>query len=511
MKTTALHALRASSLAIIAALAATGCTSGSRQFVRELNREFDVKEETYRRKVDAETVPSAEPAGTSENHGNNKEKRRADQTDVLVYGDGSLKKLQLTRRDGKILFSDIYQRAILAGRRDGKLILCAEPSPEGLGAISEVASLDVSAKTKAQLAVALAAQVANTESGAYVGLRTQSIQLMRDSMFRLCEGYLAGAIEESSFETLHRRFQQSMVAILAIEQLTGAVAVPPATLSGTAGLGADPKVILDIATQLSETRTRRSEAKEALEKANKEKETTGRDFTAAQTAFNGTKEGDAGYETAKQELANRKTADDNAAEAVANAQARVTDLDSVIEAYETALAAARSGSLAATQTAQIFTVGSRTQDLNQVAKAVQGIATTMLERPFVDEVCASLMNRSFGLALTGPEQTLLNKCYEFAQKDLDMQVEKITAEAERKAFEIYGGELDKVEKSATLITSAAEKLSSLTNAAEKSVETVSTAASSALKDAEAAKAVTELKARAAEELSNYQSGQPSLP
>jgi len=53
-----------------------------------------------------------------------------------------------------------------------------------------------SSTEQAQLAAALAEQ-----SGS-ISLRTQSIQLMRDAMYRACEAYLSGGISEGEFYSL---------------------------------------------------------------------------------------------------------------------------------------------------------------------------------------------------------------------------------------------------------------------------------------------------------------------
>ena len=131
---------------------------------------------------------------------------------------------------GTILLVDAKQRAIYTVSReppDGKggiinkkiPIYCAEPSPDAMTAIAANSGLNLSQKDAAT--VALNAGLAEQTSD--IGLRTQTIQLMRDIMFRECEAYVNGADNDIAFTTAHRRLQSSMVAIAAIEQLTGAV------------------------------------------------------------------------------------------------------------------------------------------------------------------------------------------------------------------------------------------------------------------------------------------------
>ena len=63
-----------------------------------------------------------------------------------------------------------------------------------------------------------------------IGLRTQSIQLLRDAMYRICEAYWNDALDSESLIAMHRRFQNLMTGLLAIEQLTGAVRPEPIIL-----------------------------------------------------------------------------------------------------------------------------------------------------------------------------------------------------------------------------------------------------------------------------------------
>lgn len=130
---------------------------------------------------------------------------------------------ELDVNGGKGVLIDIKQRAILV--RASPLRVCAEPSPDALAAYAaEVsAKLDTAAKT------AIGVSVASQEAASFVGLRTSSIQLLRDSLYRVCEMYLNGAIDDLQYQMLVRRYQKYTVALLAIEQLTSAVRVQAST------------------------------------------------------------------------------------------------------------------------------------------------------------------------------------------------------------------------------------------------------------------------------------------
>lgn len=138
--------------------------------------------------------------------------------------------------NSKIFFIDAKQRAIFSSHakttksitdKENKTLrteeefqrFCAEPSPDALSAIA--ASLGVSLSVPGQGDVGV--NHAITETAADIGIRTSAIQALRDITYRNCEGYVNGGITPFGLETLQRRFQSTLVAVLAIEQLTGAV------------------------------------------------------------------------------------------------------------------------------------------------------------------------------------------------------------------------------------------------------------------------------------------------
>ncbi len=140
--------------------------------------------------------------------------------------------LEVSKGEGALI--DIKQRAIMTAvvpiYNDGKLIrtetrVCAEPSPDALSAYAaELVAKADSGKVGGEIASAF------QEGSSFVGLRTQSIQLLRDASYRLCESYLSGAIDGGEYGWLLRRFQRNMVVLLAVEQVTGAMRAPPITI-----------------------------------------------------------------------------------------------------------------------------------------------------------------------------------------------------------------------------------------------------------------------------------------
>ena len=100
------------------------------------------------------------------------------------------------------------------------VVTCAEPSPDALQVLSMALAAEV---TEPQSGVTGRLAGSSSEGALSIGLRTQTIQLLRDGMYRLCESYFNRAMNGPSFKAAHLRYQDAMVALLAIEQLTGAV------------------------------------------------------------------------------------------------------------------------------------------------------------------------------------------------------------------------------------------------------------------------------------------------
>ena len=144
--------------------------------------------------------------------------------------------------------------------------VCAEPSPDAIAAISASAGLSAE-----QLGKAIGAAFSSQESAGSIGLRTQTIQILRDAMYRLCEGYASGAMDEIGFTRLQRRYQNIMLGLLAIEQLTGAVVAKQVILTGSAEASV-ARSLAEIQAQLDDARKGQLKAEEEVTKAKTEKD-----------------------------------------------------------------------------------------------------------------------------------------------------------------------------------------------------------------------------------------------
>lgn len=119
---------------------------------------------------------------------------------------------------------DAKQRLIFSTQRNDVVIVCPEPSPDALSAGGSGG--DLSASQLGKIA-GLSLGGASSESAGSLGLRTQTISLLRDQMTHLCLLRMSGNVTDKEYADTLRRVQVSALGMLAIEQLTGATKAPP--------------------------------------------------------------------------------------------------------------------------------------------------------------------------------------------------------------------------------------------------------------------------------------------
>src|SRR5262245_8573836 len=123
---------------------------------------------------------------------------------------------------------DAKQRALFATPgptgSDGKetyrkTLICAEPSPDALSAISSSLSASFGGLFPSGQQIQAALAAALSETAGQLGVRNATIQLLRDGMYRQCEAYMNGLIGRDYYEQIANKYVNAMVALLAIEQL----------------------------------------------------------------------------------------------------------------------------------------------------------------------------------------------------------------------------------------------------------------------------------------------------
>lgn len=131
--------------------------------------------------------------------------------------------------DVQVLSVDARQRLVLQGIVDGKRITCTEPSPDAISAQA------------AQLAASASATVSKTptsarfaggysEAVASIAMRTQTIQLLRDGYFRLCEARMNDLLDADQYKTTIAFVDEFIATVTAIEAIGGIVQSAPVAI-----------------------------------------------------------------------------------------------------------------------------------------------------------------------------------------------------------------------------------------------------------------------------------------
>lgn len=127
---------------------------------------------------------------------------------------------------------------------------CAEPSPDVFTAIASSLSAEASLSQSASKEVAAKLTSTISENAATIE-RTQTINILREVMYRNCERYLSGGISEDEFIIQAARDQQLIVQVLAVEQITGVAKTQSTALTTVARAAASGVSDTSLATLTS--------------------------------------------------------------------------------------------------------------------------------------------------------------------------------------------------------------------------------------------------------------------
>jgi hypothetical protein len=303
----------------------------------------------------------------------------------------------------KAVHLDIQQRLLILNAA-GKY--CSEPSPDGLAAFAAAAGIGASTPASG----ALSASGSAGSSAASIGLRTQSITLMRDALYRICEAYGNGMLEGAQVMAMLSRSQDLSAVVLATEQLTGAVVAQQAALSSTAASDATAvmtstaplmKAALD-QQALAQDRLEKAMAKKAEAEA-KQKEAQD-EHRKAQTNRDNNTNGDAAEQEAITRLEKARRAEEAAdrqvelaediralrKETLTAATERVEALKLMQDSAATTAAASSASSAALSGGG----VQSRLSDQSTqaIAVAISGMVNNVLNKSYVTEYCMAMIS-----------------------------------------------------------------------------------------------------------------------
>lgn len=332
----------------------------------------------------------------------------------------------LDTSSGQGVLIDVKQRAIIVGQGPGQAgrsrnVICAEPSPDALSAYAAQLSgeLGLSPVNGAGTSRNLGIRSAMQEAAAFVGMRTPSVQLLRDAMYRVCEAYANGAIADEEYELLMRRYQRHIVAMMAIEQLTQASQVPPITLV-TSGNVTDARSLAEWNNEI--TRQQKLLTQQRVAKAQADK-----DLKAAQAVLE-----DKPSDPTALKNQEKSIADQTAAQ---NSILQIENIISNLESKE-AGGVSLTGSSVATIIAHAHDAS--VQQFSQVAPVVENIVMNVLGTDDTAALCLAHYNRANdkGSLISTKFDALCEAQMSLMTKDREAQI-KIIDECKAKSTQSF--------------------------------------------------------------------------
>ncbi|MGE4166651.1 MAG: hypothetical protein AB7E67_11770, partial [Xanthobacteraceae bacterium] len=154
----------------------------------------------------------------------------------LSAGCSSTIHTQSSIRDVNTLSLDAKQRLVLVANRsagDGERVTCTEPMPDAIVARAAVLSSSGTFNLVGGSSGGASAAGGSAESAASIGFRNETVQMLRDGYFRLCEAYLNGALTTEQYQHMILNADTFMVVVSALQTLgDNPIAAPVGITSG---------------------------------------------------------------------------------------------------------------------------------------------------------------------------------------------------------------------------------------------------------------------------------------
>ena len=349
-----------------------------------------------------------------------------------------------TKGPGVAIHLDAHQRLVLYGPK-GKY--CAEPSPDAMAAYAASLGLGASAPGTGAASVAQALQ----SSAASIGLRTQSITLMRDALYRLCEAYANEVLSDVSATMLLARSQDLTAVVVAVEQLTGAVAANQALLTSTAAASASASLVanqqlLDAARKdEAEKEKNLADARTARDAQDARVTAKTADVAAAQTSYDNAAKRDP---KPADELTKLSAALEKEKENLTAERAKLKDAEGLVKRREELLAeskrvreiiqdnkdAALTQAAANTGSAGNFSTPVQRVQLDKaaaekIAQAVSDMVKHVLDKDYTVDACSTLLTSVSNESLSTDAKEMLKEtrahCLVLLRAKIEAQTNKL--------------------------------------------------------------------------------------
>lgn len=295
---------------------------------------------------------------------------------------------------------------------------CAEPSPDLGSATSGGIGAGLAAPSNGSGSLT----ATQAEAIASLSKRTQSTQLQREVMYRICEAYYNGSATGLQTATLLSRAQDLTTVILAVEQLTGVVAADQVALTGNANASSSAALVSNQAN-LETAKAFENKSRERLEEAQTAVSTKSselsisqsqRDITAAQLTA-----AQAKVPPVQSDIDDLTVAKNGQDDEVQRIERELADLEKSVvplqetfdqakevrEAIESQLDSALTNSSASSGASAQFSSSTQTTKLDKaatekIAQSVEKMVIAALNKDYIIETCLGV------IAQPDPEPTV---------------------------------------------------------------------------------------------------------
>jgi hypothetical protein len=372
-----------------AALLVTGCNANYHSIYRPTKLENDGSQLIDAKQRAIIVWPAVTTTTTTQHFPGDTTNEQTQTTSETRGADGKVTQTATTTRN----IAQTAPSTTSAVSNSTAISVCAEPSPDAFTVLASAGELSVSNPS----GVSAAGSMATTESGASLSRRTTTILAQRDAYFRLCEARANGWIDDIDLMVGQRNNQLSLVGMLAIEQLTGAVAAPAVAIGGSSN-ATSASAIQAIASARTAEVQRNTDLKKRLDAA-----TTDRD--AKQTALDNHKLPDGADAAAQQVHATKKAELEKELEAakkkVDALTVEVETSDKVLAYYNKALDTAASTGSSAASIPAVIVPQPDPKAQEAAAEAVVQIVSMMNSNDMGPTICLRYMRDRVGLAAAG--------------------------------------------------------------------------------------------------------------
>lgn len=291
----------------------------------------------------------------------------------------------------KAVHLDIKQRVVISkdGGPSGDDIVCAEPSPDALSAFASAAGGGANVQGYGNAAAALVL----SEAASSVGLRTQSITLMRDALYRICEAYYNGQLTRADVKLLLTRTQDMTAAVVSIEQLTGAVVAQQAALGGSAASSATATMLAN-AEALAQARALEKKYTEELAAAKTAQDEAVKDKSEFDARYNAKKDAEKNALEAEKTTTEAKVAE--AANIVKLKEQQLADIQKARAAIELQQDSSIATASASTTSTAALSGGSTGHKMDKevaqaISAAVAAIVQIVVTKSYAPDQCMGLL------------------------------------------------------------------------------------------------------------------------